>query len=157
MCRHIYDWNIVNCDVKQTIQLNSTLPYELLPVLWCYIIFFKNIKGSNIYLLFSFFKIKLHSWIKFKIITCISINISELILLSEPFKTLVIFCVYTFEILYFSENECVSVTMVSHQFVVVDFTVVYQPYVGMVIAMTPYQFVVVYFAVVYQPYMGMVI
>ena len=22
MCRHIYDWNIVNCDVKQTIQLN---------------------------------------------------------------------------------------------------------------------------------------
>ena len=20
MCRHIYDWNIVNCDVKQTIQ-----------------------------------------------------------------------------------------------------------------------------------------
>ena len=24
MCRHIYDWNIVNCDVKQTIQLNST-------------------------------------------------------------------------------------------------------------------------------------
>ena len=25
MCRHIYDWNIVNCDVKQQIQLNSTL------------------------------------------------------------------------------------------------------------------------------------
>ena len=25
MCRHIYDWNIVNCDVKQTTQLNSTL------------------------------------------------------------------------------------------------------------------------------------
>ena len=25
MCRHIYDWNIVNCDVKQTIQLNSTV------------------------------------------------------------------------------------------------------------------------------------
>ena len=25
MCRHIYDWNIVNCDVKQPIQLNSTL------------------------------------------------------------------------------------------------------------------------------------
>ena len=24
MCRHIYDWNIVNCDVKLTIQLNST-------------------------------------------------------------------------------------------------------------------------------------
>ena len=24
MCRHIYDWNIVNCDVKQPIQLNST-------------------------------------------------------------------------------------------------------------------------------------
>ena len=24
MCRHMYDWNIVNCDVKQTIQLNST-------------------------------------------------------------------------------------------------------------------------------------
>ena len=24
MCRHIYDWNIVNCDVKQRIQLNST-------------------------------------------------------------------------------------------------------------------------------------
>ena len=24
MCRHIYDWNIVNCDVKQTIQLNSS-------------------------------------------------------------------------------------------------------------------------------------
>ena len=24
MCRHIYDWNIVNCDVKQSIQLNST-------------------------------------------------------------------------------------------------------------------------------------
>ena len=24
MCRHIYDWNIVNCDVKQQIQLNST-------------------------------------------------------------------------------------------------------------------------------------
>ena len=24
-CRHIYDWNIVNCDVKQTIQLNSTI------------------------------------------------------------------------------------------------------------------------------------
>ena len=23
MCRHIYDWNIVNCDVKQPIQLNS--------------------------------------------------------------------------------------------------------------------------------------
>ena len=23
MCRHIYDWNIVNCDVKQQIQLNS--------------------------------------------------------------------------------------------------------------------------------------
>ena len=23
MCRHIYDWNIVNCDVKQLIQLNS--------------------------------------------------------------------------------------------------------------------------------------
>ena len=25
MCRHIYDWNIVNCDVKQPIQLNSKL------------------------------------------------------------------------------------------------------------------------------------
>ena len=25
MCRHIYDWNIVNCDVKQPIQLNSTI------------------------------------------------------------------------------------------------------------------------------------
>ena len=24
MCRHIYDWNIVNCDVKQPIQLNYT-------------------------------------------------------------------------------------------------------------------------------------
>ena len=24
MCRHIYDWNIVNCDVKQPIQLNSS-------------------------------------------------------------------------------------------------------------------------------------
>ena len=24
MYRHIYDWNIVNCDVKQQIQLNST-------------------------------------------------------------------------------------------------------------------------------------
>ena len=24
MCRHIYDWNIVNCDVKQQTQLNST-------------------------------------------------------------------------------------------------------------------------------------
>ena len=24
MCRHIYDWNIVNCDVKQPFQLNST-------------------------------------------------------------------------------------------------------------------------------------
>ena len=24
MCRHIYDWNIVNYDVKQPIQLNST-------------------------------------------------------------------------------------------------------------------------------------
>ena len=23
MCRHMYDWNIVNCDVKQLIQLNS--------------------------------------------------------------------------------------------------------------------------------------
>ena len=23
MCRHIYDWNIVNCDVKQPIQLNE--------------------------------------------------------------------------------------------------------------------------------------
>ena len=29
MCRHIYDWNIVNCDVKQTIQLhNSTRIHE---------------------------------------------------------------------------------------------------------------------------------
>ena len=27
MCRHIYDWNIVNCDVKQPIYL--TLPYLL--------------------------------------------------------------------------------------------------------------------------------
>ena len=27
MCRHMYDWNIVNCDVKQTIQLNSTQVY----------------------------------------------------------------------------------------------------------------------------------
>ena len=25
MCRHIYDWNIVNCDVKQPIQLST--PY----------------------------------------------------------------------------------------------------------------------------------
>ena len=25
MCRHIYDWNIVNCDVKQPIQLNNKL------------------------------------------------------------------------------------------------------------------------------------
>ena len=24
MCRYIYDWNTVNCDVKQPIQLNST-------------------------------------------------------------------------------------------------------------------------------------
>ena len=24
MCRHIYDWNIANCDVKLPIQLNST-------------------------------------------------------------------------------------------------------------------------------------
>ena len=24
MCRHMYDWNIVSCDVKQPIQLNST-------------------------------------------------------------------------------------------------------------------------------------
>ena len=24
MCRRMYDWNIVNCDVKQSIQLNST-------------------------------------------------------------------------------------------------------------------------------------
>ena len=24
MCRHIYDWNIVNCDVKQTIQVKSS-------------------------------------------------------------------------------------------------------------------------------------
>ena len=23
MCRHMYDWNIVNCDVKQPVQLNS--------------------------------------------------------------------------------------------------------------------------------------
>ena len=28
MCRHIYDWNIVNCDVKQQIQLNSTQPIQ---------------------------------------------------------------------------------------------------------------------------------
>ena len=26
MCRHMYDWNIVNCDVKQPIYL--TLPYQ---------------------------------------------------------------------------------------------------------------------------------
>ena len=25
MCRQIYDWKIVNCDVKQPIQLNSTI------------------------------------------------------------------------------------------------------------------------------------
>ena len=29
MCRHIYDWNIVNCDVKQPIQLNSTKPVHV--------------------------------------------------------------------------------------------------------------------------------
>ena len=26
MCRHMYDWNIVNCDVKQPIHLNSPYP-----------------------------------------------------------------------------------------------------------------------------------
>ena len=31
MCRHIYDWNIVNCDVKQPIQLNSTLHLCVFP------------------------------------------------------------------------------------------------------------------------------
>ena len=31
MCRHIYDWNIVNCDVKQQIQLNS-IPFPMYPV-----------------------------------------------------------------------------------------------------------------------------
>ena len=30
MCRHIYDWNIVNCDVKQQIQLNSIRLYRVL-------------------------------------------------------------------------------------------------------------------------------
>ena len=29
MCRHIYDWNIVNCDVKQPIQLNSTQVFPI--------------------------------------------------------------------------------------------------------------------------------
>ena len=27
--RHIYDWNIVNCDVKQPIQLNSTAVWNV--------------------------------------------------------------------------------------------------------------------------------
>ena len=30
MCRHVYDWNIVNCDVKQPIQLNSHRPFSRL-------------------------------------------------------------------------------------------------------------------------------
>ena len=30
MCRHMYDWNIVNCDVKQPIHLTSSL-YTTIP------------------------------------------------------------------------------------------------------------------------------
>ena len=29
MCRHIYDWNIVGCDVKQLIQFNSIQKIEI--------------------------------------------------------------------------------------------------------------------------------
>ena len=33
MCRHIYNWNIVNCDVKQPNQLNSTLKiYDMVAI-----------------------------------------------------------------------------------------------------------------------------
>ena len=37
MCRHIYDWNIVNCDVKQTIQLNSTKLLLYKHTVWTFI------------------------------------------------------------------------------------------------------------------------
>ena len=37
MCRHIYDWNIVNCDVKQQIQLNPTQLKDFVKHFKCYI------------------------------------------------------------------------------------------------------------------------
>ena len=36
MCRHMYDWNIVNCDVKQPIHLTSPHFRHLLRHAWEY-------------------------------------------------------------------------------------------------------------------------